>query len=440
MLNISESKSHCQGTDISRRNFLSVGSLGVAGLTLADLLRLKAQGATEPKARTKSVIMIYLHGGPPHIDMYDLKPAAPPEYRGEFQPIRTNVPGLDICELMPRQATMADQFTIVRSLRTLNDGHLASELMTGATTAAELRSWPAIGSVVSRIRGLDGGLPPYVSLVGKGGIVPELFATFEGTPGYLGFAHRPFCPDDEAGKSLRVQGSLQELEDRKSLLQSLDRLRRDVVDANPEVLGHDAMTAKAFDLITSGKVRDALDVHWEPDKVRDRYGRFTTGLMARRLVEVGVPFVTLRGPWGTWDTHHENFKFCRETLPVYDHHLYTLLTDLRERGLSDDVLVVVWGEMGRKPKIGNGNSGPNGRDHWPQAGFVLFAGGGLQMGQVIGATDARAEQIVSRPYRVQNVLATIYHFLGIDPAGLLRDAEGRPQPLLHDPTRITELL
>lgn len=423
----------CDG--IRRRDFLTLGGSALAGLTLADLLRLRAAGAQAPAARHRGVIFVYLQGGPPHLDMYDLKPEAPVEYRGEFRPIPTNVPGLDVCELMPRHAEIADRLAVVRNMKFESQGHAPPELMTGTLR----KDRPGIGSVVSRLRsdaGRLGALPPYVTL--------DKFAY----PSFLGNAHRPF----EAGEKLEnlalVEGlTVDRLDDRSRLLSAFDALNRGLDDDRGAMASLDAFSRQALRMVSTDAARDAFDLQAEPEPVRAKYGPLTDLLLARRLVEAGVSVVELTIRCNDlkrkdtcrsdWDFHDENFAACRTMLPAYDQAVHALVTDLHERGLAEDVAVVIWGEMGRTPRI----NAKAGRDHWPQAGFVVLAGGGLRTGQVIGATDARAEAPIGVPYTPQNVLATIYqNVLGIDPGSTLPDRRGRPIPLLEDTGRIREVV
>jgi hypothetical protein len=447
MLTFWRAKTHgfCDG--ISRRHFLKVGGLAMGGLSLADLLRLKSHGATRPEAGAKAVIMIYLPGGPSHIDMYDMKPEAPEEIHGEFKPIRTNVPGLDICELMPLQATIADKLAVVRGLKT-RGGHSADEMTTGFPTGHHR---PAFGSVVSRVQGpATKAIPPYVSL--------NVFSNLEffEQPAYLGQAHKPFSPSgpDMANLRLHKEMTLDRLADRRTLLGSFDSMRRDLDDAKGSLAGYDGFTAQALEMIASPKARAAFDLSQEPDKVHAKYGPGSSHfLLARRLVEAGVRVVTLSGGWigdgpsgsgniSNWDTHKDNFVILRRQLPRLDRALYALITDLHERGLEQDVAILVCGELGRSPRVGISNPGSqaasNGRDHWP-TGFALFAGGGLRTGHVIGATDRLGERSKALPYAPQNVLATLYHVLGIDPSMTFLDYNGRPQYLLEERDKIAEL-
>jgi len=438
----------CSGhAGLSRRAFFQVGALGLGGLSLVDLLRFKANGAVRADTAEKSIIMVYLPGGPSHIDMYDLKPDAPVEIRGEFQPIRTNVPGIDICELMPLQARIADKFAVVRGFTTPG-GHDSRELTTGFRQGIYR---PAFGSVVSRLQPTQGpGLPPYVTLIEESNI------PFGQDPAYLGPAHAPLSirGPGRANLTLARGMTVDRLDDCTDLLRRFDSLRRDV-HAGGDL---DPLTARALEVITTPKAREAFDLSREPRQVRDMYGRpagSQSFLLARRLVEAGVRVVTLCGGWdnegqgssasniSNWDTHDDNFPKLRMQLPHLDRALYALLTDLHERGLEREVAVVVCGEMGRAPRVGvpnpGSNAGAGGRDHWP-TGFAFVAGGGLRMGQVVGATDRRGERAVTRRYTPQNLLATMYHVLGIDLAQTFPDHLGRPQYLLDDRDTIAELV
>jgi hypothetical protein len=429
-------RSFCDG--ISRRDFFQVGALGLGGLTLADLLRLRAAGAAGPGAsarKSKAVIMVIQVGGPSHIDTYDMKPDAPLEYRGEFKPIQTNVPGVQICELMPMQARIADKLAIVRGLKhtQTQSTHELHELFTGFPTEAKR---PAVGSIVSRLREWN-GLPTYVSLrdnlVGISQDSNKL--TRAEDPHYVGAAHRPFVPSRRASLVLPKGLTLDRLADRKELLQSFDSIRRDI-DAKGEMASMDAFDARALDMITSDKARDAFDMSREQAKVREKYGPLTQFLQARRLVEAGVSVVTILATAEGWDSHIRNFEFLRKTLPKVDRAVHALVTDLHERGLHQDVAVVMWGEMGRSPRINNGA----GRDHWSEAAYALLAGGGLQVGQAVGQSDKIAARALGNAYTPQNVLATLYHVLGIDPALTLPDHTGRPQHLLEQRDKIAELV
>lgn len=421
----------------SRREFLRVGALTVGGLTLADLLCAKAN-ASAPISH-KSIIMIYLNGGPSHMDMYDLKPDAPVEYRGEFQPIRTNVPGIHVSEHLPLQATIADKFAIIRSMRFRQQGHTSPELYTGQLNGNR----PSIGAIVSKLRrdaGMIEALPPFVSM-GDGNHVPG--------PGFLGKAYETYQPGARANNlSLATGVTREQVSDRRQLLNTFDAMRRDLDSNRGSLSAMDAFNAQAIEMITSNRARDAFDITREPQHIRDLYGRGVDYLRARRLVEAGVPVVTLTpenypvpsGCNGQWDHHDHVFPCLRAILPAYDRSVYALLSDLHDRGLDQDVAVVIWGEMGRTPRVGTQRGTTGGRDHWPQSGFALMAGGGLRMGQVIGATDSRGENPRGRAYTPQNVLATLYYVLGIDPATTINDHQGRPIYLLDDRERVAELV
>jgi len=428
---------------INRRSFLKIGAFG-AGLTLADMLRLRAVAGTGAGSSAKAVIMVYLGGGPSHIDTYDLKPDAPSEYRGEFGSIATNVPGVRICELFPRQAAMWDKLAVIRSLIGTPE-HSDSMVTTGYPMSVnQTAHHPSIGAVVSRLRSTsETAIPQFVSLPVRNG---TLFESPGDYPGYLGLAHRPFTPQGEALQNLVRPGAVDapRMDERRSLLSSFDSARRDVDDAGV-LEGMDAHTTRAFDMIASGAVRRALDLSRESVRVLERYDAlnrefFTQGgdkfLLARRLVEAGVGCVTLG--FGGYDTHANNFSVLRTKLPVIDRGVANLVQDLYDRGMDQDVVVVMWGEFGRTPRIGDAT--PDGRGHWPAVMSALIAGGGLKMGQAIGSTTSRAETPNSRPYRVPQVLSTIYHALGIDPARTFPNRNGRPMYLLDDREPVTELL
>lgn len=437
---------------ISRRELLQAGSLAAGSLSLANLLRLQADAKPTSRRRQKSVIMIHLLGGPSHIDMYDMKPTAPAEYRGEFDPAPSNVPGMEMCELMPRQAKIADKLAIVRGIKFCG-AHDVYQLLSGyrerPVTTGKVGSTPrpAFGAVVSKLLGERvRSIPPYASL---GDL--RLLAGYDDveTPAYLGPAFGPFRVDGPGQKNLTLNEITPErLQDRKSMLRGLERARRGVDAAYDSVSAVDQFTAQALEILTSTKTRDAFDIDQESKNVRESYGGYDEFLLARRLVEAGVPVVTLparvrvRVPGapdpGGWDTHAYNFKLLREKLPRYDHAISALINDLNDRGLLDDTAIVVWGEFGRRPKIGNVT--PDGRSHWPAAGFALLAGGGLKTGQVVGETDRLGEQATGRPFSPSNILATLYHVLGINPSQTLPDHAGRPQYLLDDREPIRQLI
>ncbi|MDA1051017.1 MAG: DUF1501 domain-containing protein [Planctomycetota bacterium] len=444
----------CDG--VSRRQFLQIGGLALGGLSLPDLLRLEAGARTSHPH--KSIIMVFLAGGPPHLDTFDLKPDAPKEVRGEFEQIATTIPGLQICELMPRLAAVMNKTTIIRSVVDSYHDHAAFHCLTGRPRNVQAGSgaqpaggWPALGSILSKVGGAaQPGVPPFVSLTPK--MQLETWAD-PGSPGFLGVAHAPFRPVGAGMQNMVLQGiDADRLGNRKLLLRSLDNFRREI-DATGAATGLDEFTSQALGILTSSRLLEALDVSREDPRVRARYGKgrpklFTNSkdeypasgdlehfLIARRLVEAGARCVTMN--FGKYDWHMENFREAKLTLPLLDQGVAALIEDLYERGLDRDVTVIVWGEFGRSPKI-NVNGG---RDHWPNVMSALLAGGGLRMGQVIGSTDRLGEEAKDRPIRFQEVFATLYHALGIDlERTLFNDLSGRPQYLLDHRAPISELI
>jgi hypothetical protein len=394
------------------------------------MLRLKAQAnETAPNqqapSRPKSAIMIYLPGGPTHMDTYDLKPDAPAEFRGEFRPIQTNCNGVQISELFPLQAAMWDKFSCIRSIVSV-DEHSDSLVSTGKSQRENMTAnHPCFGSVVSRVRmNNNSSMPAFVSLRGMA----------RGTePGFLGISHRPFTPNGPGVENLRPlqQVSAERMTDRRAMMEMFDTVNREV-DSN--AAGLDTFTARAFDMVTSGGVRNALDLQREDRQSRERYRGIESFLTARRLVEAGVGCVTMS--YGGWDTHGQNFQAMRRQLPNLDKGLSLLVGDLHERGLLNDTLLVMWGEFGRTPRI-NMNAG---RDHWSPVMSALVAGGGMRMGQAIGASTARGERPQDRRCTVPQVLATLYRAMGIDPAMTFPNGTGRPIHIVEDRTPITELL
>jgi len=413
----------CDG--LTRRGFLRIGAFG-AGLTLAEMLRLRA-AAGASTSRPKSAIMIYLPGGPSHMDMYDLKPDAPAEFRGEFKPIQTNVPGVQICEHFPLQAKMWDKLACVRSIVSVGE-HSDTLVMTGYSDRDNRTAGhPSFGAVVSKLRNkADVSTPAFISLRGM---------TRGTEPGYLGIAHRPFTPNGPGLRDLQLSKGITEerLGERKDLLAGFDDVQRDI-DASGSMKGLDAFSARAFDMVTTGEVRNALDLNKEDKKTRARYKGVEQFLTARRLVEAGAGCVTLA--IGGWDTHGNNFKSLAKQLPMVDRGIANLIQDLHDRGLDKDVVTVMWGEFGRTPRI-NKNAG---RDHWPQVMSALIAGGGLRMGQAVGSSTARGERPRERPCTVPQVLSTLYHALGIDPSQTFANGSGRPMYILDDRAPLTELL
>ncbi len=428
----------CDG--FSRRSFLQVGGMAMGGLSLPSILKAEAQ---QGRRSHKSVIQIFLSGGPPHQDMVDLKPEAPAEYRGEFKPINTNVPGIDICEHLPLLAQRMDRLAVIRTLVGSEGRHAAFQCNTGRPVRQQPPGgWPAFGSAVSRFQGpVNRHLPAFVNLS------PQMRNRAWGDPGQAGFAgmaHAPFTPNASGNAGLTLQGlTLESLRNRQQLMSELDGLKH-LVSQNDVLDGMDTYYQQAFDILTSGKLAEALDVEQAAPKLRERYGHGSTEnagygdagpllndylLVARRLVEAGARVVSLA--YGRWDWHGRphgtNFENARDHLPFLDQGVSALLDDLKERGLDEDVTVLVWGEFGRTPKI----NVKGGRDHWPRVGCALMSGGGMRTGQVIGQTNALAEHAIARPVHFQEVFATLYHNLGINPElATLPDLTGRPTYLV----------
>jgi hypothetical protein len=446
----------CDG--ISRRDFLRIGGLALGGLSLPDLLRAETLAGT--KHSHKAVIMVFLAGGPPHQDMVDLKPDSPSGIRGEFRPIATDVPGLDVCEHMPRLARMMSNFAVLRSIVGSGPDHSAGQCMTGYKDAISRAQGgrPSLGSVVSLLQGqVRPDIPSFVGLAPRT-IEPRW--SNPGEPGFLGLAHAPFTPlrgekpmgplkhaGGSAGFSLDERTTIPtRLASRRSLLGELDDFRRSI-DRSGVMEGMDEFSRQAFEILASRRVFEALDVSREDPRLRARYGVgdmkneqdgppccMDHFLMARRLVEAGVRVVTIA--FGRWDTHKYNFRTNAKRIPKLDMALSTLVEDLHQRGLDRDVSVIVWGEFGRTPKINTFA----GRDHWPPVNFALLAGGGMKTGQVIGATDRQAAYVKDRPIPLQSVFATLYHNLGIDPGTVLTGSGNRPMNLLDDRDPIRELI
>jgi len=432
----------CDG--VSRRNFLKIGALGLGGLALPELLQAESQMGI--RRSHKAIIMIFLPGGPSHQDMFDLKMDAPKEVRGEFRPIKTNVPGIEICEHLPLLAKLADKYSIIRSIVGAEDNHYAVQCLTGRHARnAPPGGWPCLGSVLSKLYGpVEKSMPPFVGLAPKMGHVPW---SDNGGPGFLGVGHAPFQPNKGGGKEdMALNGvTLDRLADRKLLLASFDKFRRDL-DASGMMEGIDVFNEQAFGILTSSKLLHALDVEKEDKKVRDGYGKgdpknrddggpklMEHFLIARRLVEAGVRCVTLA--FSRWDHHGDNFGALRQDLPLLDQGLSALLQDIHQRGLDKDVSVIVWGEFGRTPTINK----DGGRDHWPRVSCALLSGGSMKHGQVIGATDRLGGEASERPVTFPEVFATLYHSLGIDISKVtVNDLTGRPQYLVdagHQPMR-----
>lgn len=437
MLEINGSRyGSCDGID--RRSFLRIGALGLGGLTLPGLLKARAAG--EAASNGKAVIQVFLGGGLTHIDSYDPKPEAPAEFRGEFAAIPTAIPGVQLCELFPRQARLMDKVAIVRSLQHGAGDHEAGQhwVMTGFRPGRNLPNTnerPSTGSVAARLHGANApGVPPYVG-------IPD--APAFGGAAYLGPGFNPFGLGGDPAGDFKLRNlepaaglSLSRLGDRRSLLGRLDRIRRER-DASGTMEGIDRFTTQAYDMVLGDSARRAFDLGREDPKVRERYGNHSLGqgcLLARRLVEAGVAFVTISH--GNWDHHGDIFTNCRNMLPPVDRAIAALVDDLSSRGLDRDVLLVVWGEFGRTPRVNNNK----GRDHWPGAMSALLAGGGLKMGQVVGATASKGEHPIEAPCGPEDLIRTIYHVLGIDPRHEFANASGRPMPVLNQGRPIAALI
>jgi hypothetical protein len=436
MLNILGSTTrYCDG--IKRRSFLKAGALsfGAAHFSLSDLLRAEdSQG----KSSHKAVINIFLGGGPPHQDMFDLKPEAPSEIRGEFKPIATNVAGIQIGECFPQIAKMMDKFAIVRSIVGAKGGHDAVQCMTGRpdNVFREQGGFPSMGAILSRLVGpVDPSVPTFVGLAKRTQHGPW---SDPGKPGFLGSTHSCFSPDGEGMANMRLHGvNRDQMEDRKLLRTSFDSLRREM-EVSGAMSGVDAATQRALNVLTSSKLLDALDVSKEPEKVRSRYGdgkpyQFQYDgaptvneqlLIARRLVEAGARCVTLS--YGRWDSHGKNFDLVRDHGGKLDQCLSALIEDLDMRGMLKDTTVVCWGEFGRTPRINK----EAGRDHWPQVSCALLAGGGIKTGQVVGATNRLGEYASARPVTFNDMFATLWKSIGIDPhVTTILDNQSRPTHL-----------
>jgi hypothetical protein len=456
-LDLGNTGRYCDG--MSRRSFLALGVSGMASLGLPDLLRARAESPSPRGTRDTSVILLWLDGGPSHMDLYDMKPDAPAEYRGIWRPIRTRVPGFDITEMFPRQARVTDLFSVVRSLHHDTGDHFAGghRMLTakdlGVSGANNAQRFPGIGAIVSREVGARRpGMPAYVGVptAASIGLNPGYFGGH-----FLGAQHNPFQPGgDPNAPTYAVQNlnlaqglSLPRLEDRRSLVRHFDTFRQGL-DGRGTAAAMDRFSQEAFDFVTGPTARQAFDLGREDPRLRDQYGRHTFGqstLLARRLVEAGATFVTVH--FGGWDHHWDLEAGMRNYLPQVDSAVSALFQDLQESGLLDRVLVVLCGEFSRTPRMNDGgNGGPPrskgtpGRDHWGDSMFCLLGGGGVRGGQVVGSTDRLGQRPHTRPLLPANIHATIYHVLGLDPRLQLLDPSGRPVNVLDDPTPISELL
>jgi hypothetical protein len=429
----------CDG--VSRRNFLRTGALTFGGLSLSGLLRRQAMAAETGEAiKDMNVILFWQGGGPSQLDMWDLKPDAPSEFRGTFSPISSRLDGLQVSEHMPRIAKICDKITLIRSATHGDSGHESAShtLLTGykPTNDIPANEAPSYGSIVAKEMGPRvEGFPAYVTV----STAPKSSAA-----AYLGVAYNPFETQGDPNSTnfsvqdLKVPGglTLERLENRRALLQHFDTLRRDI-DSSGLISGMDTFGQQAYNIVTSPQVQSAFDISKEDDKIRDMYGRTSWGqntLLARRLIEAGVRFVTVNV--GGWDTHANNFENLKKKLPDYDQAFAGLIEDLAQRGQLDRTLVLSWGEFGRTPRINK----DAGRDHWPNVFSVAMAGGGLKKGFVLGESDARAEFPKEHPVSPQDILATMYHQLGIDQTkNYVNDAD-RPVPILNYGEPIKEII
>ncbi len=459
---------HCDG--VSRRTFLRAGALGMGGLTFADVLRAEQAGGRG--SSSKAIINIHLDGGPAQMDMIDPKPDAPREIRGDLGSIRTSIPGLHLSELMPKVASMAEKFVFIRSLVGSEEQHHAFQCLSGfeEKDLSGIGGRPAMGCVLAKLlASAKDSAPIFIDLM-QG----RPFVRNSARPGFLGAGYGPFRPDIsrlfhrelEAGmkRELAALGAehalslalsegitVGRLANRVELLSNLDRLRREA-DRSGEMEAMDRYTRQAMGILTSGKFAEAMNLSREDPRVVARYTPPFKGpgeifhtsegveaaqklLLARRLVEAGVRCVTLS--ISDFDTHTDNLPRMRQIVPIVDHALHALIVDLEERGMLGDVSVVAWGEFGRSPRI----NAEGGRDHWPRVGMALMAGGGMRTGQVIGSTDRYAGEATSRPVHFQDVIATLYHNLGLDARAItVADTTGRPQYLVTTGQPIKEVL
>ncbi len=441
----------CDG--VTRRDTLQLGLGGFLGAGFVDSLKARAESqhaGAVPAGKAKSCILIWMDGGPTHFETFDPKPDAPLEFRGEFSSIETSVPGVGYSEHMVKLAASLNDYAMIRSIRHDQGNHGAGNhyMMTGAPPripvgcGAFVSFHPSMGSVVARELGRDNGLPPYFSM-------PQMSRS--GGPNFLGAKYAPFVvADDPNGSSFKVRDVAlpRDLTDlrfgsRTDLRSRIDRMVRirDEAAGDP-VLAFDEYFQQGHSLVTSPEAQKAFDISLESPETRERYGRDGFGqrcLLARRLVEAGVPFITVYD--GGWDHHSDIFGALRKRLPAWDNSVATLIQDLKERGLLDSTLVVALGEFGRTPKIATlPGSTTGGRDHWANAMSVLMAGGGTPGGTVVGATDRKGFSAVDRVLSPENFVSTVYHKLGIDPNKILYSAQGRPSHLVSDPTPIAELI
>jgi hypothetical protein len=439
----------CDG--LSRRTFLKIGGLSmsaIGGVGLPTILRAEAASNSAKKSPQRAVINVFLAGGPPHQDLWEIKTEAPKEIRGEFSPISTKVPGIQIGECFPKIAAMMDKFAIIRSVVGCVDNHDGYQCMSGwpRRDSVSIGGRPSIGSIIAKVQGpAVPSIPPFVALADP---TSHKEWSEPGSPGFLGAPYQAFKPNGDGMADLRLHGvTLDRLQDRKRLLLGLDHLKRSA-DSSGMLAGMDAFSEAAFGVLTSNKLADALDLSKEDPRIVARYGdgkpfNFQYDgaptvnhhlLIARRLVEAGVRCVTLS--YGRWDSHGDNFNLVRDHGPKLDQAVTALVQDLDERGLLATTTVVVWGEFGRTPRINKAA----GRDHWARVSCALLAGGGMRTGQAIGATNRLGEFATARPVHLQQIVSTIYSNLGIDPnTTTVTDPTGRPRYFVDVREPIAEL-
>ncbi|HVS36056.1 MAG TPA: DUF1501 domain-containing protein [Gemmataceae bacterium] len=426
----------CDG--VSRRDFLRVGALGGLGLTLPALLQSEARAEERRGARAKSVLLVYLGGGMSHHDGFDPKPDAPAEIRGEYKPIDTCLPGVQISEKLPRMAKCLDRISLVRSGSHNNDHHeTATNWVLCGRFGSAFGDYPAMGAVVSYEMGFRGQLPPYVAVPRNPSFTWEL-----GKSAYLGGRYESFKAGDPNEPNYKVQDvspnedvTAKRAERRQSLLEAVDDLAKQV-EGNDQIATYDEFHQRAATMILSSEARSAFAIEAESDRLRERYGRTTFGqscLLGRRLIERGVRFVTVN--YGGWDHHAKIFDSLNKKLPEFDQGFSALLQDMDDRGLLTETMVLAFGEFGRSPKINK----DTGRDHWGPAASLIFAGGGVRRGQVVGSTDKMGAFANRRPVAPADVACTVYEALGIDPRKFLMAPDGRPNIILDVGETIKEL-
>jgi hypothetical protein len=427
---------NCEG--VTRREFIRIGALGFMGMSLPALLRQQSASAETAK-KDVNCILLWMNGGPSHIDTFDPKPNAPQEIRGPFGVIKTNVPGVEICEHLPKLAQQQDKYSIIRSMTSPDSGHetATSYLLSGYKFNRSL-TYPSFGSVVAREKGFQNGMPPYVLFgglpfgVGGGGYMGDIYNPFQvtGDPSSPSFTVRDVTPPQGV--------NLARIANRRTMLEVVDTFQKNAETAAKQIQTMDKFYERAYDLVTSPIAKKAFNLSAESDKLRDEYGRNSFGqscLLSRRLLEAGVRLVTIN--LGGWDTHTDNFTSLKNSrLPIVDSGYSTLLKDLHQRGMLDNTLVIWMGEFGRTPKINNSA----GRDHWGLSTVVTIGGGGIKTGMVYGSSNERAENPADKSCRFEDVAATIYKALEIDFHKEYHEPQGRPIKINYDGEVLEELL